>query len=95
MFEDDLINTIEVNIIVLWLNLFFKKSIKKIINRDAKNSNIFHYDKRKSKKVSPLATTLIEHLTEESNGHMTAAAINTKIKPYFRYKCQFVDSSTS
>ena len=51
-----------------------------IINRDAKNSNIFQYDKRKAKKVSPLATTLIEHLTEESNGHMTAAAIKTKLR---------------
>ena len=34
-----------------------------MINRNAKDENIFKYDKRKAKKVSPLATILIEHLT--------------------------------
>ena len=45
-----------------------------------KDSMLFKYDKRKSKKVSPFATLLIEHLTEESNGSITAAAIKIKLK---------------
>jgi hypothetical protein len=32
------------------------------------------------KKVTPLAIFLIEYLTEESNGHITAAAIKTKLR---------------
>ena len=44
-----------------------------ILLRNQKDSRLFKYDKRKSKKVSPLATLLIEHLTEESNGSITAA----------------------
>jgi hypothetical protein len=51
-----------------------------IIHRNAKDENIFKYDKRKAKKVSSLATLLIEHLTEESNGHITAAAIKIKLR---------------
>jgi hypothetical protein len=51
-----------------------------IIHRNAKDENIFKYDKRRAKKVSPLATLLIEHLTEESNGHITAAAIKIKLR---------------
>jgi hypothetical protein len=40
-----------------------------MIIRDNKKEGIFQFDKRKKKrKVSPLATLLIEHLTEESNG---------------------------
>ncbi len=35
---------------------------------------------KKKRKVSPLATILIEHLTEESNGHVTAAAIEVKLR---------------
>jgi len=50
----------------------FLKSIKKLINRHQKDSLIFKYDKRKTKKVGPLATLLIEHLTEETNGSITA-----------------------
>ncbi len=46
----------------------------------AKDENIFKYDRRKAKKVRPLATILIEHLTEESNGHITAAAIKIKLR---------------
>jgi hypothetical protein len=40
----------------------------------------FLNQKRKAKKVSPIATILIEHLTEESNGHITAAAIKVKLR---------------
>ena len=36
--------------------------------------------KRKGKKVSSFATLLIEHLTEESNGSITAASIKIKLK---------------
>jgi hypothetical protein len=43
-----------------------------VILRDEKKARIFQFDKRKKKKVSPLAILLIEHLTEESNGHITA-----------------------
>ena len=50
------------------------------IIHDNKRKGIFQFDKRKKKKVSPLATLLIEHLTEESNGHITAAAIKIKLK---------------
>ena len=49
-----------------------------------KNSRLFKYDKRKSKKVSPLATLLIEHLTGESNGSITATAIKIKLKRILR-----------
>ena len=56
------------------------KSIKMVILRDKKKAGIFQFDKRKKKKVSPLAILLIEHLTEESNGHITAAAIKTKLR---------------
>ena len=51
-----------------------------MIIRDKNNAGIFPFDKRKKKKVSPLAILLIEHLTEESNGHITAAAIKTKFR---------------
>ena len=54
----------------------FLKSIKKLINRHQKDSLIFKYDKRKTKKVGPLATLLIEHLTEETNGSITAAQLD-------------------
>ena len=42
------------------------------IVHDNKKEGIFQFDKRE-KKVSPLATLLIEHLTDESNGHITTA----------------------
>ena len=58
------------------LLIFFLKSIKKLINRHQKDSLIFKYDKRKTKKVGPLATLLIEHLTEETNGSITAAQLD-------------------
>ena len=51
-----------------------------IINRNAKESNVFKYDKRKAKKVSPLASCLIEHLTEETNGSITARELKLKLK---------------
>ena len=44
------------------------------------DSKLFKYDKRKGKKVSSFATLLIEHLTEESNGSITVAAIKIKLK---------------
>ena len=63
-----------------------------ILLRNQKDSRLFKYDKRKSKKVSPLATLLIEHLTEESNGSITAAAINFKTN--FKRRCPCVNCAT-
>ena len=86
MFEHEPIPSIDVNILLYIANIFnviniFKiKSIKMTIIHDNKRKGIFQFDKRKKKKVSPLATLLIEHLTEESNGHITAAVIKIKLK---------------
>ena len=60
--------------------MIFFKSIKLAIFHANKKAGSIQFDKRKKKKVSPLAILLIEHLTEESNGHITAAAIKTKLK---------------
>jgi hypothetical protein len=38
------------------------------------------YESGKSLEVTPLAILLNEHLTEESNGHITAAAIKTRLR---------------
>ena len=85
MFEHEPIPSIDVNIL-LALSIILKiiyilliKSIKMMIVRENKKEDIFQFDKRK-KKVCPLATLLIEHLTEESNGHITADAIKIKLK---------------
>ena len=51
-----------------------------LISRNKLANSVYQYDKRKSKKLSPMASLLIEHLTEESNGFITAEAIKKKVK---------------
>jgi hypothetical protein len=86
MFEHEPIPSIDVNIFLVLsiilkiINILLIKSIKMMIVRENKKEGIFQFDKRKKKKVCTLATLLIEHLTEESNGHITAAAIKIKLK---------------
>ena len=46
--------------VIFLLNVFLIEHKK---DRNAKVENIFKYDKREAKKVSPLMTILIEHLT--------------------------------
>ncbi len=50
------------------------------MSRDEEAAKIFQYDARKSKKLSCMASLLIEYLTEESNGFMTAGEIKKKLK---------------
>jgi hypothetical protein len=53
--------------------------IKNCISRFKTQSGIFQIDKRKVKKITPIVSLLIEHLTEETNGHITAREIHKKL----------------
>jgi hypothetical protein len=50
------------------------------IARHKNDLNIFKYDRRKEKKITEAAILLIEYLTEESNGFMTATSIRKKLR---------------
>ena len=58
---------------------FFYRAFKDCISRFKKQSGIFQFDKRKVKKITPIVSLLIEHLTEETNGHITAREIHKKL----------------
>ena len=63
---------------IIYYDLKFK-SVRKAIRRQDDKLNIFQHDKRKIKKMSTAAILLIEHLTEVSNGFMTAHSITKRI----------------
>ena len=55
---------------------FFYRALK-IVYLDLKNNPAFL---NLINEITPIVSLLIEHLTEESNGHITAAAIKTKLR---------------
>ena len=56
------------------------KSIRGVIYRENNKNQTFQYDLRKEKKITDTAIFLIEYLTEESNGFITAKAIKKKLQ---------------